>query len=42
MDVDLDRIGVMRVHADNRHIAISCGGGGTEFWVLENLIRASK
>jgi Tol biopolymer transport system component len=42
LDLALDRVGLMSIHPDNRHIAISPGGSTTEVWVLQNLLHASK
>jgi outer membrane protein assembly factor BamB len=42
IDIGLGTIGLMSVHPDNHHIAISSAGSSTELWVLENILSPSK
>jgi Tol biopolymer transport system component len=42
LDINLSTMGLMSIHPDNSHIAISSGGTGTELWVLENVLRSSR
>ena len=42
LDLEIEGLMTLSIHPDGRRIAFSSGGGGSEVWVMHNLLAASR